>query len=65
MIVLTDMQEKLALMQKVAEEHQQYQNRVCDFQTWLTMKTEEVSRFTEIEDVSENRLQAFQVLKPT
>lgn len=48
-------------MQKVAEDDEQHQRRVRDFQTWLVSKTEEVSRFTEIEDVSENRLQALQV----
>lgn len=49
-------------MKKVAEEHQEYQNRVRDFQKWLVLKTDEVSRFTEIEDVSESQLQALQVL---
>lgn len=62
MTVLTDSQERLALVQKVTEEHQQYQSRVRDFQTWLVSKTEEVSHFTEIEDVSEDRLRALQVL---
>lgn len=61
-IVRTGLQERLALVQKVAEEHQQYQRRVRDFQMWLVSKTEEVSRFTETEDVSENRLRALQVL---
>lgn len=64
-LVVTDLQDRLALVQKVAEEHQQYQSQVHDFQTWLVIKTEEVSCFTEIEDVSENQLQALQVLKPT
>ncbi|XP_060789678.1 nesprin-3 isoform X2 [Neoarius graeffei] len=58
----TRAEDRLALVQKVAEEHQQYQSRVHDFQTWLVIKTEEVSSFTEIEDVSENRLQALQDL---
>ncbi|MCJ8737179.1 hypothetical protein PDJAM_G00021200 [Pangasius djambal] len=58
-------EERLALVQKVAEEHQQYQSGVCNFQTWLVSKTEEVSRFTEIEDVSEDRLRALQDLDAT
>lgn len=61
----TDPQERLALVQKVAEEHQQYQSRIHEFQKWLVSKTDEVSRFTETEDVSENRLRALQVLSLT
>lgn len=60
--VSTDPQERLTLVQKVAEEHQQYQSHVHEFQKRLVLLTDEVSRFTEIEDVSENRLQALQVL---
>lgn len=60
--VRTRAEERLRLVQKVAEDDEQHQRRVRDFQTWLVSKTEEVSRFTEIEDVSENRLQALQVL---
>ncbi|XP_060736451.1 nesprin-3 [Tachysurus vachellii] len=55
-------EERLALVQKVAEEHQQYQSRIHEFQKWLVSKTDEVSRFTETEDVSENRLRALQDL---
>uniref|UniRef100_A0AAR2LIJ9 KASH domain-containing protein n=1 Tax=Pygocentrus nattereri TaxID=42514 RepID=A0AAR2LIJ9_PYGNA len=60
--IRTKAEERLALVQKVAEEHQQYQNHVLEFQKWLVLKTEEVSRFTELEDTSENRLQALQEL---
>ncbi|KAK3563510.1 hypothetical protein QTP86_030372 [Hemibagrus guttatus] len=60
--VRTRAEERLALVQKVAEEHQEYQSRVHEFQRFLVLKSDEVSRFTEIEDVSENRLQALQDL---
>ncbi|TSV68152.1 Nesprin-3 [Bagarius yarrelli] len=60
--VCTRVEERLALVQKVAEEHQQHQSRVRDFQKWLVSKTDEVSRFTELEEVSENRLQTLQDL---
>ncbi|XP_034164256.2 nesprin-3 isoform X1 [Pangasianodon hypophthalmus] len=60
--IRTRVEERLALVQKVAEEHQQHQSRVHDFQTWLASKTVEVNRFREMEDVSENRLQALQDL---
>ncbi|XP_053365762.1 nesprin-3 isoform X1 [Clarias gariepinus] len=60
--VRTRAEERLALVQKVAEEHQHYLSSVRDFQEWLVLKTDEASRFTEIEDESENRLQALQDL---
>lgn len=55
-------QERLSLAQKVAEEHQQYQSCVHKFQTWLMSKTEEVSRFSDMEDTTQNRLKALQEL---
>ncbi|XP_067311875.1 nesprin-3 [Pseudorasbora parva] len=55
-------QERLVLAQKVAEEHQQYQSCVHKFQTWLMSKTEEVSRFSDMEDTTQNRLKALQEL---
>ncbi|XP_062863502.1 nesprin-3 isoform X2 [Trichomycterus rosablanca] len=55
-------EEMLALVQKVAEEHQQYQSHVQDFHKWLVSKTEEVSRFNELEEISETRLQALEEL---
>ncbi|XP_058254944.1 nesprin-3 isoform X2 [Hemibagrus wyckioides] len=60
--VRTKAEERLALVQKVAEEHQEHQSRVHEFQKWLESKSDEVSRFAEIEDVSENRLRALQDL---
>ncbi len=55
------MQERLTLAQKIAEEHQQYQSCIDKFQTWLMSKTEEVSRFSDMEDTTQNRLKALQV----
>ncbi|XP_052001938.1 nesprin-3-like [Xyrauchen texanus] len=55
-------QEMLALAQKIVEEHQQYQSCVHKFQTWLVSKTEEVSRFSEVEDTTQNRLKALKKL---
>ncbi|XP_065108494.1 nesprin-3 [Paramisgurnus dabryanus] len=55
-------QERLTLTQKIAEEHQQYQSCVHKFQTWLVSKTEEVSRFSDMEDTTQNRLKALQEL---
>ncbi len=55
------MQERLTLAQKIAEEHQQYQSCIDNFQTWLMSKTEEVSRFSDMEDTTQNRLKALQV----
>ncbi len=59
------MQERLTLAQKIAEEHQQYQSCIDKFQTWLMSKTEEVSRFSDMEDTTQNRLKALQVQWPT
>ncbi len=59
------MQERLTLAQKIAEEHQQYQSCIDKFQTWLMSKTEEVSRFSDMEDSTQNRLKALQVQWPT
>jgi len=55
------LQERLALAKKVVEEHQQYQSDYHKFQTWLMSKTEEVSRFSDMEDTPQNRLKALQV----
>ncbi|XP_072545116.1 nesprin-3 isoform X2 [Salminus brasiliensis] len=60
--IRTKAEERLALVQKVADEHQQFQHHVHEFQKWLVLKTDEVSCFTELEDTSENRLEALQEL---
>lgn len=58
-------QERLALAEKRAEEHQQYQSCVYKFQTWLVSRTEEVSRFSDVKDTTQNKLKALQVQRPT
>ncbi|KAF7704058.1 hypothetical protein HF521_021130 [Silurus meridionalis] len=60
--IRTRAEERLALVEKVAEEHQRHQNGVRDFQKWLVSKTEEVTLFQEVEDVSEERVQALKRL---
>ncbi|KAK2878972.1 hypothetical protein Q8A67_019763 [Cirrhinus molitorella] len=55
-------QERLTLAQKIVEEHQQYQSCIDKFQSWLMSKTEEVSRFSDMEDTTQNRLKALQEL---
>ncbi|XP_076833823.1 nesprin-3 [Brachyhypopomus gauderio] len=55
-------EERMALVKKVADEHQKYQNSVHEFQMWLVSKKEELSHFKESEDTSENRLQALREL---
>ncbi|XP_056624469.1 nesprin-3 [Triplophysa dalaica] len=55
-------QERLALAEKRAEEHQQYQSCVYKFQTWLVSRTEEVSRFSDMKDTTQNKLKALQEL---
>ncbi|XP_035388805.1 nesprin-3 [Electrophorus electricus] len=56
-------EERMALVQKVADEHQKYQNCVHEFQIWLVSKKEELSHFKETEGTSENRLQALRELE--
>ncbi|KAA0710980.1 Nesprin-3 KASH domain-containing protein 3 [Triplophysa tibetana] len=55
-------QERLALAEKRAEEHQQYQSCVYKFQTWLVSRTEEVSQFSDMEDTTQNKLKAVKEL---
>lgn len=55
-------EERLELLQKMAEEHQTYQNNVLKFQSWLMSKTEELCALTERDDTPENRLKALQTL---
>ena len=49
------------MLQKMAEEHQMYQNSVLKFQSWLVSKTGELSVLMEREGSPENRLKALQV----
>ncbi|XP_045918592.1 nesprin-3 [Micropterus dolomieu] len=55
-------EERLSLLQKIAEEHQTYQGWVQRFQSWLLSKTKELTDLMEKEDISENKLKALQAL---
>ncbi|XP_061600115.1 nesprin-3 isoform X2 [Cololabis saira] len=55
-------EERLALLQKVSEEHQQFQTGVQRFQSWLLTKTRELTELMEQEEPAESKLHALQVL---
>ncbi|XP_042356539.1 nesprin-3 [Plectropomus leopardus] len=55
-------EERLTLLQKIAEEHQTYQGCVQRFQAWLLSKTKELTDLMEREDTAENKLKALQAL---
>ncbi|KAM3871413.1 nesprin-3 [Diretmus argenteus] len=55
-------EERLSLLQKMAEEHQTYRGCVQRFQSWLLSKTKELTDLVEREETAENRLKALQAL---
>ncbi|XP_047467214.1 nesprin-3 isoform X1 [Mugil cephalus] len=55
-------EERLSQLQKIVEEHENYQSRVQKFQSWLLSKTKELTDLMEREDTAENRLKALQAL---
>nr|XP_057913320.1 nesprin-3 isoform X2 [Doryrhamphus excisus] len=55
-------EERLSLLEKIAEEHQTYQGCVQRFQSWLLVKTKEVTDLMEREHPTEKKLQALQAL---
>ncbi|XP_077431418.1 nesprin-3 isoform X2 [Vanacampus margaritifer] len=55
-------EERLSLLQEIAEEHQTYQGSVQRFQSWLLLKTKELTDLMEKEDTTENKLQALHAL---
>ncbi|XP_010767765.1 nesprin-3-like, partial [Notothenia coriiceps] len=55
-------EERLSLLQKMAEEHQTYQGCVHRFQSWLLSKTKELTDLMEREETAENKLKALQAL---
>uniref|UniRef100_A0A3Q3MQ60 Spectrin repeat containing, nuclear envelope family member 3 n=1 Tax=Mastacembelus armatus TaxID=205130 RepID=A0A3Q3MQ60_9TELE len=55
-------EERLSLLQKVADEHQMYQGCVQRFQSWLLSKTKELTDLMEREDPGENKFKALQAL---
>ncbi|XP_070776709.1 nesprin-3 [Enoplosus armatus] len=55
-------EERLALLQKITEEHQTYLGWVQKFQSWLLSKTQELTDLMEREDTPEDKLRALQAL---
>ncbi|XP_061700254.1 nesprin-3 isoform X2 [Syngnathoides biaculeatus] len=55
-------EERLSLLQEIAEEHQTFQSSVQRFQSWLLSKTKEATDLMEKEDTTENKLQALHAL---
>uniref|UniRef100_A0A3Q2ZGV5 Spectrin repeat containing, nuclear envelope family member 3 n=1 Tax=Hippocampus comes TaxID=109280 RepID=A0A3Q2ZGV5_HIPCM len=51
-------EDRLSLLQAIAEEHQTYQGSVHQFQLWLLSKTKELTDLMEKDDTTENKLQA-------
>ncbi|XP_076026714.1 nesprin-3-like [Genypterus blacodes] len=55
-------QERLLLLQKIAEEHQTYRGCVHRFQSWLLAKTKELTDLMEEEETAESRLKSIKAL---
>ncbi|XP_054652912.1 nesprin-3 isoform X2 [Dunckerocampus dactyliophorus] len=55
-------EERLSLLEKIAEEHHTYQGCLQRFQSWLLAKTKEVTDLMERDHPTENKLQALQAL---
>ncbi|XP_037096553.1 nesprin-3 isoform X2 [Syngnathus acus] len=55
-------EDRLALLQGMAEEHRTYRGSVERFQSWLLSKTKELTDLMEKEDTSENKIQALKAL---
>nr|XP_043870399.1 nesprin-3-like [Solea senegalensis] len=55
-------EERLLLLQKIAEEHQTYQGCVQRFQSWLLSKTKELTDLMDRENTAEDKLKALQAL---
>ncbi|KAJ3612772.1 hypothetical protein NHX12_019030 [Muraenolepis orangiensis] len=55
-------EERLSLLQKMAEEHQVYLGSVHKFHTWLLSKTQELTELLDSDASPENRFQALQAL---
>ncbi|XP_036399014.1 nesprin-3-like isoform X2 [Megalops cyprinoides] len=55
-------EERVSLLQKIAEEHQLYQSCVQKFHEWLLSKTGELNQCYEMEDTAKNKLRALQDL---
>ncbi|KAM9842319.1 nesprin-3 [Aulostomus maculatus] len=55
-------EERLTLLQKIAEEHQTYQGCLQRFQSWLLSKTKELTELMEKDAAAESKLRALQAL---
>ncbi|XP_035024297.1 nesprin-3 isoform X3 [Hippoglossus stenolepis] len=55
-------EERLLLLQKIAEDHQTYQGSVQGFQSWLLSKTKELTDLMDSENTAEIKLKALQAL---
>ncbi|XP_062253911.1 nesprin-3 isoform X2 [Platichthys flesus] len=55
-------EERLLLLQKIAEDHQTYQGRIQGFQSWLLSKTKELTDLMDSENTTEIKLKALQAL---
>ncbi|CAN9502531.1 unnamed protein product [Ophioblennius macclurei] len=55
-------EERLSLLQKIAEEHQMYQSCAHKFQSWILSKTKELADLMEREGSAEDKLKALQAL---
>ena len=58
---MSRLKERLALLQRMAEEHQTFQGSVKRFQAWLLTETKRLTTLMERDDTAENKLQALQV----
>ncbi|XP_077587030.1 nesprin-3 isoform X2 [Stigmatopora nigra] len=54
-------EERLSLLEEIAEDHKNYQGSVQRFQSWLLSKTKELTDLLEKKDMKENKLLALQV----
>ncbi|XP_051941652.1 nesprin-3 isoform X3 [Hippocampus zosterae] len=55
-------EDRLSLLQAIAEEHKTYQGSVHQFQLWLLSKTKELTDLMEKEDTTENKLQVLKAI---
>nr|XP_019958626.1 PREDICTED: nesprin-3 [Paralichthys olivaceus] len=55
-------EERLLLLQKIAEDHQIYQGCVQGFQSWLLLKTKELTDLMDSENTAEIKLKALKAL---
>uniref|UniRef100_A0AAY4D3G9 KASH domain-containing protein n=1 Tax=Denticeps clupeoides TaxID=299321 RepID=A0AAY4D3G9_9TELE len=54
-------QERVSLLERIAEEHETFDGSVQEFKAWLSDQSQTISRCLEGEDSTENKLQSLQV----